>query len=312
MSAQHSLIMKFFRKIFRKFLDKCFKTYIKNLKADIRREVILAKNESDIWVNKNIGIKSYNSFDKKIVVSLTTIPSRVNEAALAINTLLKQTFKPHKVILWLGKERFDLEDLPNCYKNLTNRGLEIRPRTDIGPHTKLLYALEEYPDSVIITADDDVLYSPIWLDLLLEEYRKDDSKIYCHRGHYITINDENRIEKYSEWDFNTDIKEPSLRIFPTGVGGVLYPPNIFDKMVFEENIFSKVCPNADDIWFKAASLLNNIECKILDKNCVFSEDLFLIEHSQHYGLYKENLDKKKNDQQLLDTFRELDLLYRLS
>lgn len=304
--------MKFVKKMFRKFLDRSIEPYQEKLKAEIRREIILAKNENNIWINKNRGINPDNGYDREIIVSLTTIPSRINEAALAINTLLKQTTRPDKLILWLGKEHFNPDNLPACYEHLVDRGLDVQLRKDVGPHTKLLYALKEYPDAVNVTADDDVLYSPVWLDLLLEEYEKDPSRIYCHRGHYMTTRSDNRIEKYSEWDFDTDIKEASPRIFPTGVGGVLYPPGILGEKVFEEDTFSGVCPNADDIWFKGVSLLNNTECKILDNNCAFNEDLFLIEHSQHYGLYKDNLENNENDRQLLDTFGELDLLYGFS
>ena len=40
------------------------------------------------------------------IVSLTSFPARINTAHLAINTLLQQTFKPDRIILWLASEQF--------------------------------------------------------------------------------------------------------------------------------------------------------------------------------------------------------------
>ena len=45
--------------------------------------------------------------DKKyvdVVVSLTTIPSRINSIHLVIRSLLKQTLSPKKIVLWVHKD----------------------------------------------------------------------------------------------------------------------------------------------------------------------------------------------------------------
>ena len=42
---------------------------------------------------------------------------------------------------------------------------------------------------------------------------------------------------------------------PTGIGGVLYPPGIFAADVTRQDLFTRYCPQADDIWlFWMASL----------------------------------------------------------
>jgi len=38
----------------------------------------------------------------RIIVSLTTYPARINSVWITVSSLLQQTMKPYKVILWLG------------------------------------------------------------------------------------------------------------------------------------------------------------------------------------------------------------------
>lgn len=40
----------------------------------------------------------------------------------------------------------------------------------------------------------------------------------------------------------------------TGVGGVLYPPNALDTSMLDANLFMKLAPTNDDIWFWAAAV----------------------------------------------------------
>jgi hypothetical protein len=37
-------------------------------------------------------------------------------------------------------------------------------------------------------------------------------------------------------------------LFPTGVGGVLYPPALLHREVLDAGTFQSICPYADDIW----------------------------------------------------------------
>lgn len=45
--------------------------------------------------------------EKKIVVSLTSFPARIKKVHIVIESLLNQTIKPDKIILWLSKEQFE-------------------------------------------------------------------------------------------------------------------------------------------------------------------------------------------------------------
>ena len=62
-----------------------------------------------------------------------------------IASILKQTMKPDKIILWLGREKFPDKKLPKIFDKLKACGVELRfcPE-DIEPHTKYFYAMQEY------------------------------------------------------------------------------------------------------------------------------------------------------------------------
>ena len=91
----------------------------------------------------------------KIIASLTSYPARINVVPYVIASLLNQTVKPDKIILWLAETQFPDKKLPPLFDEVRACGVEVRfcPE-DLGPHKKYFYAMQEYPDHIIITFDD--------------------------------------------------------------------------------------------------------------------------------------------------------------
>ena len=44
--------------------------------------------------------------DELYIVSLTSFPARMEDIWITIETILRQSFKPDKIILWLGQDKF--------------------------------------------------------------------------------------------------------------------------------------------------------------------------------------------------------------
>ena len=77
-------------------------------------------------------------------------------------SLLTQRLKPDEVILWLSKEEFpNLEyDVPKKVIEFKQQGLTIKwVEENLKSYKKLVYSLQEYPDDIIVTADDDFFLS---------------------------------------------------------------------------------------------------------------------------------------------------------
>ena len=237
---------------------------------------------------------------EKIVISLTSYPARINYVGKTIETLLDQSLKADVVILWLAKEQFpNLEnDLPNDLVNLKEKGLIIDWCEDIKSYKKLIPSLIKYPNDIIVTADDDVLYEKDWLEKLYNSYLQHPNMINTHRAHRILFKDD-KILPYKEWIFCINGVEPSFNNFATGSGGILYPPNCFYKDILNKELFLKLCPIADDVWFWAMTVLNNTKINVITDNYGYPDS---IDGSQSESLNSLNVDQNKNDEQLKNIF----------
>ena len=90
------------------------------------------------------GVWQGEARKKKIVVSLTTFPARIDECYFAIKSLMIQSYPADRIILWLAKNQFPDEKLPSKYDKLIARGLEVRYcEEDLRSHKKYYYALQE-------------------------------------------------------------------------------------------------------------------------------------------------------------------------
>jgi glycosyltransferase involved in cell wall biosynthesis len=217
---------------------------------------------SDFENFKGYGINKIKR-SPKIIVSLTSFPERMYDVHFAIYSLLIQKLKPDEVILWLSTEEFPNkeDDIPIKVLNLKKHGLNIRfVDGNLKSYKKLIYALKEFPQDIIVTADDDVFYPEDWLEKLMDEY--DGKNIVCHRAH-LMIFDNGTVKPYIQWPKVIKTDEISFKNFFTGVGGVLYPPNCLYKDVLNENIFMELSPDADDVWFWAMGVMNKTKIKIV-------------------------------------------------
>ena len=70
------------------------------------------------------------------IVSFTSFPARIEDIWITIETLLRQSFKPDKIILWLAEEQFPDKKLPESLIKLTERGLSIEYCEDLRSHKK--------------------------------------------------------------------------------------------------------------------------------------------------------------------------------
>ena len=182
----------------------------------------------------------------ELVVSLTSHAPRFPTLAKTLRSLLTQQIRADRTILWL--EAKDLPDLPEDVKELTAAGLEIRTCTNVRSYNKIIHTLLEFPAAYIVTADDDIYYPPDWLGVLVGGVLPGQNVIVCRRAHR-PIGRDGDFGPYSEWhwEFVTG-GEVRDDLFPTGVGGVLYPPGSLALEVTDMASLKLLAPTADDVW----------------------------------------------------------------
>lgn len=206
---------------------------------------------------------SMHNLSAPLVVSLTSYPARFSTLHLTLISLLKQSVKPDELVLWIAYE--DREKLPTSVTNLSDKGLTIKYCKDIKSYKKIIYTLKDYPSYFIAIADDDTYYPSTWLASLLDSYI-DNKTIVAHRAHKIILNSNQLPNPYSSWEWEySDHEVKSKLILPTGGGGVLYPPQCFYKDVAREDIFTTLCPTADDLWLYWMARLNDMNFKVTKK-----------------------------------------------
>ncbi|WP_117149336.1 hypothetical protein [Paraliobacillus zengyii] len=252
-----------------------------------------------LFRRREIGIEPNSNHN--VIISLTSFPARINYIWLSIETLLRQETKPNKIILWLAESQFKgLENLPSELLKLQKRGLTIRFCEDLRSHKKYYYTMKEFPNSNIVIVDDDMFYPKDLITNLLETSNKYPETICCTRGHYIQY-EEDEVLPYSKWLRKVDIIYPSYALCPTGCGGVLYPPNSLNESVFRKNDIKELCINADDLWLKIMSLLNQTKAVKTDPNMIGFIDII---QTQKVKLTKLNVGENMNDIQLKNILKK--------
>ncbi len=252
--------------------------------------------------------------DPRTVVSLTTYPARLGIAHYTIGTLMRQRVKPDAIHLWLSADELSPADLPRTLRRMQRRGLRITfVEGNIRSYKKLIYALEAYPEATIITADDDCLYPRGWLAMLLDGARRHPGEVVCLRGHRIKVDSDGHVRPYREFLDNNKAPHAmpeDFNLMPTGVGGVLYPPRSLDGVVTDRDLFMRLAPTADDIWFKACSMLagrKSVRCT--DRNITARDTSSILGKN---GLWYSNLLDNANDPQLKAVFDHFGLWDRLA
>jgi hypothetical protein len=138
---------------------------------------------------------------QKLIVTLTSIPARINTVHIVIDALFHQTLKPDMIVLYLGYDKFPNKenDLPKELIEQTKHGLSIHWVKDIGCFTTLIPALIEFPDDIIINIDDDVYYNNDFIHNLYESYKKQPESIHSCTGHRILFDLNDNILPYLNW-----------------------------------------------------------------------------------------------------------------
>lgn len=230
------------------------------------------------------------SNDDKIIVSLTSFPKRIHKVWMVVETMFNQTHKPGKVILTLSELQFPDKKIPQKLLEQTQRGLEIIwTEDDIRSHKKYYYVMQKYPNAIIITVDDDILYEKSLIEKLLEFHKQHPTCVLCNSAS-LKIG-----ENYADWEnLLFQPTQATFNIMQLGGTGTLYPPNSLYKDVFRKDVFLDICPLADDIWLNAMAVLNNT--KIVKTDYPFYYIPIL--HKDNFELYKINVGENQNDIQI--------------
>ena len=211
---------------------------------------------------KRLGLAQLESHDREsceAVVSLTSIPSRLRFLDLTIRSLMAQSIRPGKILLWLHEDLRGKE--PKALRSLVGEMFSIHYSGLTCSHRKLIHTLELYPHAVIVTCDDDQLYPNNWLERLVEDHKRFPGEIIANECKSILCSADGETLPYKQWPGKIDAGFSDASLMPVGYGGVLYPPDSLLPEVTDSVVFLQLAPKADDLWFKAMSFLKGTPCR---------------------------------------------------
>lgn len=194
---------------------------------------------------------------QQVIVSLTSFPEAIPYAVQAIQSILDGSILPDKIVLYLDTQKFPGGKLPEKLEILKEvcPFFEVRfDPSEIRSYKKLIPAIKDFPEDIIVTIDDDIHYHKGLLKELMDNHKRIPDVIFAHRVRRIRLGEPYRKwKKYKNIDFWFKKYHFNHLAMQTGVGGVLYPPHSLDETMLNPDLFMKLAPTTDDVWFWAAA-----------------------------------------------------------
>lgn len=236
-------------------------------------ERIYAMHLKQLVHEKNYGVDDRQEID--VIVSLTSYGKRLSQVQHTVLSLLVQSVKVKKIVLWVAETDMPLVDANQALVELTKYDFEIKAFKDIRSYKKLIPSLIAYSNDTIITFDDDVIYPDNLVEKLYHEHLAYPDCVIAGRAHKIKFNEGGRPQNYVDWSFDSQDVKPCVDLVAIGVGGVLYPPGCFDSEVKNEHAFTSLAPTCDDLWFKIMSCKVKTKVKVISTPTPYNDYLHL-------------------------------------
>lgn len=238
--------------------------------------------------------------DRRVIVTLTSYPPRMNTIWMTLRSIFGQSRLPDKIVLYLAKSDFPNReaDLPNSLKDMLWHDFEIRwVDEDLKPHKKYYWAFRDFPDDLVVTIDDDLVYRRNMIETLLACHAAHPDAIVASRTHLIMFNEDGSLKPYDQWIFEAPhyheklVGRPSMRLFATTGAGTLFDPKLFPPMTYDADLIKGHCLSADDVWLKVVETVAGVPVVAATADQL----LEYVPDTQHVALCHDNLDAGGND-----------------
>ena len=221
-----------------------------------------------------------------LIINLTTTSNRLELCSATLWSLVNQNFSDYVIKLWISKdsylsdegikEQLVFVDQLNKFRSI----IEVKITPNTGPYRKLLPCLRECSDNdLIVYVDDDVIYGPDWLKILLTEFVDNDSQyVVASRCREYKKNIFGKLKSYRFSKIVTNKKVLKENFIITGVGGVILKKSLIDKKYIHMDDYLDLAPKTDDVWFTKLFMLS--------KTCVIAcpeamTHIYELSHNNH-------------------------------
>lgn len=190
-----------------------------------------------------------------IVVSMTSIGSRIQRTHKAIKSILRGDVVPDRFVLNLSHDRGVISTgVAKVPESISRLGVDVVWGPNIGPAQKLIPTLREYwgSNTTIVVCDDDIEYPPGWLKWLVKVKDQTPEHVISVAARKIRWNQNGVLLPYNKWRRRRNVfRPPSRHLVCQGVKGVVYSPDLFRDDVLDTDALSRLAAGQDDLWFAA-------------------------------------------------------------
>jgi hypothetical protein len=190
--------------------------------------------------------------DRRVIVSLSTLPDRIQNLEPTIRCLLRQTRPPDEIIIAVPefsrrqRKRYVIPE----YLGTLPRVRIVRCDTDWGPATKFTPVVQAElaagrHDTLIMVVDDDRVYPTDALETYLYYHRQLPDAALCFRGAPMPSDLKWRKPKITRGD---RLREPRQVAVITGCGSYFIQPRFFDQQLWDYSNAPDGAFYMDDIW----------------------------------------------------------------
>lgn len=176
--------------------------------------------ERKMYANRQpyLPLPPFKPVTEEVVVSMTSYGERISHIMPTIESIMNGTKIPSKIVLYIA--RGDMNLVTDEIRNAEL--VEVRECEDTLSHKKF-NGFWDFPDAYVVTADDDLIYSPNWLEVLMRASQLSPYAVVAHNTFIM-----------EHWSFgrpttrrdNTASLQGRLHMYVMSGAGVLRPPKM--------------------------------------------------------------------------------------
>jgi len=221
------------------------------------------KHRRQVRFIREILASSKKSGDRRVIVSLSTVPERMGNLGPTVRSLLRQTRPPDEIVLAIPE--FSIrEQRPYAVPKHVSRWPRMRVlhcQKDWGPATKFIPIVREElaagrGNTLIMVVDDDRIYPRDALETYLHYNKQLPDAALCFRGAAMPRDLDWRHAKMIR---ASELRQPQPAAVITGCGSYLIQPRFFDESLWDYSQAPKGAFYMDDIWISGCLARRNVK-----------------------------------------------------
>lgn len=242
---------------------------------------------------------------KRLIVSFSSLPDRIQQLTPTIRCLLEQTRPPDEIVLALPA--FSLRQ--NCayfvpqYLSEFPRLRILHCEKDWGPATKFIPVIQEEKragreETLVMVVDDDRVYPRDAVETFLHYHAQLPEAALCFRG--------GPMPRSLDWRdsrlfFANEIREPKRVAVMSGCGSYLLQPRFFDEALWDYSDAPQGAFYMDDIWISGSLDRRGVEKYVVPASGLMRS---VVQQMGTMTLHDVPRGRRENNNEAIAYFRE--------